>query len=152
MTESRTALVQFCDDIRQELGNKYSLMGCYGHELIISKIPAALPKLCAQVSILTPFESPFVKLILRAFLDDELLSEIPIPEEELARGQAQMKKDPFNHRILLLLNMTFSPLFVEHPSRIRIEAETESGILKCGNINIIERARGNPTIDTQEER
>jgi hypothetical protein len=35
-----------CDDIRQELGNKISLMGIYGKEIIVPSIPFTLPKLC----------------------------------------------------------------------------------------------------------
>ena len=35
MTQHRTVIAQFCDDVRQEIGNKFSLMGCYGTDLYV---------------------------------------------------------------------------------------------------------------------
>ena len=46
MTENRTVIAQFCDDFRQEIGNKFSLMGCYGTDLYVPQFPITLPKLC----------------------------------------------------------------------------------------------------------
>ena len=38
-----------CDDIRQEVGNKFSLIGIYLKEIIVSKFPITLPKLCFAI-------------------------------------------------------------------------------------------------------
>jgi len=35
-----------CDDIRQEVGGKTSLMGLYEAHIVVPQIPTALPKLC----------------------------------------------------------------------------------------------------------
>ena len=35
-----------CDDIRQELGGKVSLMGLYDHHIAVAQIPYVLPKIC----------------------------------------------------------------------------------------------------------
>jgi len=40
-----------CDDVREETGNKYSLMGVYGAELVFANLPALLPKLCLSVML-----------------------------------------------------------------------------------------------------
>jgi hypothetical protein len=48
MTAQRTVIAQFCDDVRQEIGNKFSLMGCYGSDLYVPAFPITLPKLCAR--------------------------------------------------------------------------------------------------------
>jgi hypothetical protein len=40
-----------CDDVREEKGNKISLMGIYFHKMIVSRIPMALPKLCLCVML-----------------------------------------------------------------------------------------------------
>jgi hypothetical protein len=37
-----------CDDIRQEVGNESSLMGCYGVSMVLTDFPVVLPKLCAS--------------------------------------------------------------------------------------------------------
>ncbi len=44
---------QFCDDVRHEIGGKYSLIGCYGGYLQVSPIPSVLPKLCAFLKAYT---------------------------------------------------------------------------------------------------
>jgi hypothetical protein len=59
MTGKRTVIAQFCDDVRQEIGNKFSLMGCYGTDLYVPAFPFTLPKLCAFVHVRTPRERPF---------------------------------------------------------------------------------------------
>lgn len=43
----------FCDDIRQEVGNKVTLVGCYGNELQTNSLPTVLPKICVHFSILS---------------------------------------------------------------------------------------------------
>lgn len=35
-----------CDDIRQEIGNKISLMGLYDDAVVVKRFPARLPKIC----------------------------------------------------------------------------------------------------------
>jgi hypothetical protein len=35
-----------CDDIRQEMGGKTSLMGLYDHHIVVPQIPHSLPKVC----------------------------------------------------------------------------------------------------------
>ena len=39
-------LTIICDDIRQEVGRKLSLIGIYSEAIIVSKVPARLAKLC----------------------------------------------------------------------------------------------------------
>ncbi len=40
-----------CEDIREEKGNKLSVMGVYGYQLVLDRIPAMLPKLCLCVML-----------------------------------------------------------------------------------------------------
>ncbi len=35
-----------CDDIRQEMGGKTSLMGLYDHHIVVPEVPFVLPKVC----------------------------------------------------------------------------------------------------------
>ncbi len=35
-----------CDDIRQEMGGKTSLMGLYDHHIVVPEVPFSLPKVC----------------------------------------------------------------------------------------------------------
>ena len=39
-----------CDDIREEIRGKLSFIGIYGSNILVSKIPFVLPKLCFAIS------------------------------------------------------------------------------------------------------
>lgn len=49
MKAAKEINVFICDDIRQEVGNKISLMGIYAQDLILPEIPFSLPKLCILI-------------------------------------------------------------------------------------------------------
>lgn len=55
-----------CDDVRQEIGGKISLMGIYSKDIIVNKVPASLPFMNLVVmleDIKEPFEKFFVSVI-----------------------------------------------------------------------------------------
>jgi hypothetical protein len=54
MTSNRISIAKFCDDVRQEIGNKFSPMGCYGTDLYVPAFPIMLPELCAFVHVRAP--------------------------------------------------------------------------------------------------
>jgi len=131
MNDNRIVTAEFCDDIRHELGYKYSLMGCYSGELIADSIPCMLPKLCAAITVITPIEDPFKKLIIRAFLGESLIAENEIPEENLVKMSViDSEKSAEFTKLLMKVQMFFTPLAIQENSVLRIEAETE-----CGNLN-----------------
>lgn len=61
MKHGRSINCVFCDDVRHEIGNKVSLIGIYGGEMLIqtSALPVLLPKLGVHVFINTPIKKPF---------------------------------------------------------------------------------------------
>lgn len=130
MSESRIVIVQFCDDVRHEVGNKYSLMGCYADELIIDKLPVALPKLGAQIRAITPIDNLFSKLIFRAKINDDIIAELNVDINKLPDPV------PVNselRRYTVIAAMTFSPLLIVETCQLRIEAETEDGVIIPGS-------------------
>jgi hypothetical protein len=136
MNEGRIVIAQFCDDIRYEVGNKYSLIGCYSDELIVDKLPALLPKLCVQVRAFTPIDKVFSKLALRAFLGDDVIAEAHIELGKVSPDDAPADAT----RMSIMTFLLFSPLGITEPSMLRIEAETEDGVLTGGKLRIRERA------------
>lgn len=136
MNEPRSAITQFCDDIRHEVGNKYSLMGCYGSELFTEKLPIVLPKLCAQVRVRTPIDRPFAQLKIRAMFKDELVAELATTSEELRKLH---KKSPSISEATMseiVAMLVLSPLEVLEAGTVRIEVETEEGLIKGGFLYI----------------
>ncbi|MDP2811517.1 MAG: hypothetical protein Q8O34_15350 [Rhodocyclaceae bacterium] len=116
----------FCDDIRHEMGNKLSLMGCYQGELIVPAAPVVLPKLCVYASAWTPKERPFKSLTLRVVQDDEIeLARLEIPTQPL--DEVAQIQDATATRKTVSTAIAFSPFFIEKPMSIRLMAITEEG-------------------------
>lgn len=65
----------FCDDIRQEAGNKLSYMGIYGSNLVVPSFPATLVKLCCVLTVKAPANSPPKQVIFKLLRDDETIFE-----------------------------------------------------------------------------
>lgn len=143
MTVARFVHTIYCDDIRYEIGGKLSLIGCYSSDLIVPRQPQAivLPKLCAQVNVVTPIDSPFELLTLKAYRNDELLAEMEVP------GIGQSKPDdallgnavPARWSKVSAL-MTFSPFEVgEQDGSLRIDAVTESATIRGMGLRLVIR-------------
>jgi hypothetical protein len=136
MTHSRTVIAQFCDDVRQEIGNKFSLMGCYGTDLYVSSFPITLPKLCVFVHVRTPREQPFRRLTLRLMRGADALSELEANPEKLNAGDT-----PEWARWLSMTGiLAVTPFQASGSCRLRVLAETESETLESGQF-LIERMR-----------
>lgn len=67
-----------CDDVRHEVGNKLSLMGVYGADLCISRLPAMLPHLCIVV-MLEGIVKTFHDIQARVLLPDSQPLFLTIP-------------------------------------------------------------------------
>ena len=62
MSITRHLEVIFCDDIREEVGNKLSFMGVYSADLTVPVLPIVLNKLCIVVRAITNNSDPFESL------------------------------------------------------------------------------------------
>lgn len=138
MNEDRILLATFCDDIRQEVGYKLSLMGCYvGGELIVDTIPTVLPKLYASIMALSPIAKPFKQLTIRALLNDIVLAENEYPADLLPIATDIIKRKALeDSKYIIHLQIAFIPLIIEKDSILRIEADTEEGVLKGSRLII----------------
>lgn len=77
----------FCDDVRQEIGNKLSYLGIYGPNLIVPAFPTTLVKLCCVFSVRVPLGKLPKNVTFRLLRDDEVLFEADVTPAE-ARGTA----------------------------------------------------------------
>lgn len=118
--------VIFCDDIRHEVGNKMSLIGCYQGELMVETAPTALPKLCALIAATTPKDKPYKTLTIRVMKDDAELARLEIPEAGLTEV-AQNNIDATATRKSISTALMFAPFVVDKPSVLRVLATTEEG-------------------------
>src|SRR5688500_5398134 len=128
MTAQRTVIAQFCDDVRQEIGNKFSLMCCYGADLHVPAFPLTLPELYAFVHVRTPRAAPFQRLTLRLVRGRDVLSELVANPEKLNAGET-----PEWARWLSMTGiLAVTPFHAAAPCRLQVLAETESETLESG--------------------
>ena len=136
MTPNRTVIAQFCDDVRQEIGNKFSLMGCYGTDLYVPAFPIKLPKLCVFVHVRTPREHPFERLTLRLVRGSDVLSELVANPDKLNAGET-----PDYARWLSMTGiLAVAPFHAAGPCRLQVLAETEAETIESGQF-LVERMR-----------
>lgn len=122
MADSRVMWAEYCDDVRQEIGNKISLIGCYGSDILISAFPTFLPKLCVVVKVRTPVDQPFDKGVVRLYRDDQPIAEMAIDTN--APGVPQLDIRPGTQWRILQVVIAMSPFAVEAPCILRAAFET----------------------------
>lgn len=115
----------FCDDMRQEMGNKVSFMGCYQGELFVPFAPVALPKLCVFVTVSTPIERPLKSLTIRVDQGDNTIANIETPGSDWA--QSIPPAPEVATRLLASVGVMLSPFAITEPGDIRVVVTTEEG-------------------------
>lgn len=136
MKDDRFLFAQFCDDVRQEVGNKLTLVGCYGADLQVPSFPTVLPKLCVLAKAFTPVSRPFSQLTFKVFVADRMLAELTAAETDLATVavSAEMPTDARWHVVTSVL--AFAPFPVEAPCIIRVIAELEDELLTSPQLRV----------------
>lgn len=129
---TRHVEVIYCDDIRLEEGGKSSLMGVYSGDLITSRLPMLLPKLCLFITVITPANQPFELLDVRVEQNGNILLETGniLDAMQVSEFPNQLDSDDdleSQKMIAFNLMFTLSPFKVDSESKIRVVAKTESG-------------------------
>lgn len=134
---SRFMTTVMCDDVRREEGNKISYMGIYGPTLLVPQLPIALPKLCFVMSVICPGSEPPPKaLAFRLLKNDEVMSEIVIPEEALAAAPRQMVGNADPGRMVFSAVVQVFPLQLEEPCNLRARALCDGEELMGGSWSV----------------
>ena len=143
--EHRHAHAWYCDDIRHEEGGKLSYMGVYSNALYTPSFPYVLPKLCVNVVIVTPANEPFqaLKVVIRK--DEKVLIDIDIPEHDISRFIAEMRKIQISdvqndldlqRRYACTFNFVFQPLLIESAGWLRVRAYLDGQELRANALRI----------------
>lgn len=132
----------YCDDIREEVGDKLSYMGVYGQTLFVrSGFPIVIPKLCVVVTFSVgvaekPTESVTCQIGFAGQEKPLFRTVLPL-EGNIARSGL---KDANGHGITmstLRFNMQFVPLSVSRPSTLETIFPFKNGILEAGSLEIL---------------
>jgi hypothetical protein len=68
----------FCDDVRQEVGNKLSYLGVYGSNLVVPFLPTTLLKLCCVLNVRVPASLPPRKVVFKLLRGEQSIYEVDL--------------------------------------------------------------------------
>ena len=126
----------FCDDVRQETSGKFIFVGVYSNDMVVSKFPVTLPKLCIQAKAVTFADDPFQELRIKTYIDDELIKSLAADLEppDPRKGPAVDERVHTNTMIFTVTDLT-----LEGPCVIRVRAQTEREEFRGLSLHVLER-------------
>ena len=138
----------FCDDVREELHGKTSLIGCYGNDLqFVGKYPLILPKLAFQIFARFPVDRPTPELALCVFFpgdsDDKPTIEGPLPPIPPEMQDAKPPTNPpkkitdFEPSHLLRFHFGISPARINSDGYIKVRLKYGTEIIRLGTLQIV---------------
>ncbi len=130
----------FCDDIRQEIAGKITLVGLYAGEMkIFGTLPLNVSKLALAIHY---FEKPGegndpleLRILLPGDADDAPTQRIEIPPRDHQPKPTKGGDDP---RIGLHMMAVFSPLQVTQFGQIRVRMKKGDDIVRLGTLLVTE--------------
>lgn len=143
----RSIYAIYCDDIRNEIAGKTSMMGIYGPHVIVPAFPIAMAKFCAHITLRLPYKSPASSITIRLLADEEVLGEVVLNESMLQNTPIPpLDADLIPEDSMLSMNFVFAfvPLNISKQTRLRLHANVDGDEIK-GNSLLIR-------LPTDEER
>lgn len=122
MSITRHLEVIFCDDIREEVGNKLSFMGVYSADLTVPMVPIVLNKLCIVVRAIADNSDPFQALKVSIFHDGEDTELITTGQIALPGVNPDSMESPLQ---VVQLTFMLTPFQIDKETTIRVKATTE---------------------------
>ncbi|MEJ5207462.1 hypothetical protein [Denitratimonas sp. CY0512] len=132
----------YCDDIRQEISGKVTLVGTYTGSLLVRSFPVTLPKLCLALNVVTPVEGSFGDLKIRITHNEVVIAEGGMTAPDLHAAFAATRNcgddNPSNdgRQLLAGFHFIFSPIRLEEPGRIRVHVEAGGEEFKANALRI----------------
>lgn len=130
----------FCEDVRQEIGGKITLVGVFNGICGVNSFPVTLPKIAVMLRIIGPAETVPKAIGYKAWLGDQLIAEVPVsPATQVAPSGLESQIESASETVPLELQfsgkfrsmtsfMVFAPLHVEGgPVTLRIRAYGPDG-------------------------
>jgi hypothetical protein len=128
----------FCDDVRQEAGNKLSYMGIYGANLVVPSIPTTLVKVCCVFSIRMPTTSPPKQVIFRLLKNDEVIFEAEMPAIDLNDSLQIHQPNDSDARALTIGSIAqLIPFHIDQPCTLRARAIIDGKELRGGGLEVL---------------
>lgn len=129
-----------CDDIREEKGNKLSLMGMYGGDVIVNDFPSILPKLCL-----------FVQLIqLQTLLSKEINVTVHAPQTSEIKMTLAPPNAKIGHNVILGIQITPFRFNAPGEALIELREANSKGPFLTHKFNIVKSEPQQSTIEKKK--
>jgi len=135
---SLNALV--CDDVREEVGHKSTLVGVYQGDLTVHDAPTILPKLSFFFRVIARAERPMTRLVVRVLKNGEDFLTADFAEDALPTPDSS--EGTYHVQIVLQAQ----PFEVSGPADLHFLAETEDEMLEGGGLVIRVAESGSATL------
>jgi hypothetical protein len=143
MTDKRLSIFGdtiFCDDIRFELGNKFSFIGVYNGAMFFSEelpFPITIPKLCMNVRIFMPVDMHPDRIDMMVYFpgdkDDSPTFKQPI-ENLPPRQKIVEDLDMTEARGVFSAPFIFSPVQLLSVGAIKVRANIKGETIRLGSL------------------
>lgn len=130
----------FCDDIRQEVGNKVSIIGIYrGVASYGAEFPLTIPRFCIAVNWVQHREDEIKSIKLRVLFEDESEAETVVIEGDIPRDAfEQAPRDNAGDEMLhAFISIALSPLLVERQSKLKVRAYYGDEEYRLGSLRMV---------------
>jgi hypothetical protein len=135
----------FCDDLRQEVGGKLSVMGIYGADMLFPatvEFPIAIPKFCILVKYYEAKDAFTNDIIIRVFLPGDTkqtpMVALPIQRAHLPPDAgAPYPLDEDQERIFnLTVPLTMAPFQIKQEGFVKVRAVVGETTTRLGSLRI----------------
>lgn len=129
----------FADDIRQEVGNKLTIIGVYqgGGLTIHGTLPIVLPRLAIIAHLFCPVEKEIksIKFGIK-FNEDLLLPEMYVPDEVIANMRKKASSTQDSAGAGIQVGQIIQPLEIKNPGEIKCYAEVDGELVKGNSLEV----------------
>lgn len=126
----------FCDDLRHEMGNKYSYMGVYSGAMFIPGYPYTLPKLGVTFWLIDKSGQAIKDLSFIVYLDETEIGRVDIPIDEPMEIKLATDDDTGEKARIVNGGLIISPLLIEKDCRLKARAFLNGEEIKGGTLVI----------------
>ena len=128
----------FCDDVRNEIGNKLSFMGIYGPNILLNEFPAVLPRFCVVMSLQLPAETQSDAVTFCLYKDDQEIGRAEASISEARKTAPTVPDSDEERRLTIRFIAQMTSLQLDGPCRLKARAEVDGETIKGGSL-IVEK-------------
>lgn len=133
----RFSYVQFCDDIRRELGNKTTLVGLYNGLMLFPAFPAFIPCLGINLVVDSPAATPVKSLSIKISNGTEIILEMtPITPTSNDSKESVETSEPTLTRSLLNMQAMLQAISIVAPCFLTVTAVIDGVESTMGKLRV----------------